>query len=58
MLARLTRGLGAGDILLMHDGHAALTPDGLPVILSTLPVLLQTLRAQRLRPVTLQQSLQ
>jgi hypothetical protein len=42
----------------MHDGHAALTPDGLPVILSTLPVLLQTLRAQRLRPVTLQQSLQ
>lgn len=58
VLARLTRGLGAGDILLMHDGHAALTPDGLPVILSTLPVLLQTLRAQRLRPVTLQQSLQ
>lgn len=58
VLARLTRGLAAGDILLMHDGHAALTPDGLPVILSTLPVLLQTLRAQRLRPVTLQQSLQ
>ena len=58
VLQRLTRDLGPGDILLMHDGHAALTPDGQPVILATLPVLLQTLRAQRLQPVTLQQSLQ
>jgi peptidoglycan/xylan/chitin deacetylase (PgdA/CDA1 family) len=57
VLQRLTRGLGPGDILLMHDGHAALAPDGQPVILATLPVLLQTLRAQRLNPVTLQQSL-
>lgn len=58
VLQRLTKDLGPGDILLMHDGHAALTPDGQPVILATLPVLLQTLRAQRLQPVTLQQSLQ
>lgn len=58
VLQRLTRGLAPGDILLMHDGHAALAPDGQPVILATLPVLLQTLRAQRLHPVTLQQSLQ
>ena len=57
VLQRLTRGLGPGDILLMHDGHAALAPDGRPVLLSTLPVLLETLRAQGLRPVTLQQSL-
>jgi hypothetical protein len=42
----------------MHDGHAALAPDGRPVILATLPVLLQTLREQTLHPVTLQQSLQ
>jgi peptidoglycan-N-acetylglucosamine deacetylase len=58
VLQRLTRDLGPGDILLMHDGHAARTPDGQPVILATLPVLLQTLRAQQLQPVTLQQSLQ
>lgn len=57
VLQRLTRGLGPGDILLMHDGHAALAPDGRPVLLNTLPVLLDTLREQGLRPVTLQQSL-
>lgn len=58
VLQRLTRDLGPGDILLMHDGHAALTPEGQPVILATLPILLQTLRAQALQAVTLQQSLQ
>lgn len=57
VLQRLTRGLAAGDILLMHDGHAALTPDRRPVILETLPVLLQTLRERGLRPVTLQHAL-
>lgn len=57
VLQRLTRGLGPGDILLMHDGHAALTPEGQPVILATLPLLLVTLQAQQLRSVTLQQSL-
>lgn len=58
VLQRLTRGLGPGDILLMHDGHAAPTPEGSPVILATLPMLLQMLHQQALRPVTLQQSLQ
>lgn len=53
VLGRLTRGLGAGDILLMHDGHAALTPQGGPVILATLPPLLRTLAEQELKPVTL-----
>lgn len=53
VLGRLTRGLGAGDILLMHDGHAALTPDGQPVILAVLPQLLRKLAERELKPVTL-----
>lgn len=53
VLRRLTRGLGAGDILLMHDGHAALTPDGQPVILAVLPQLLRKLAERELKPVTL-----
>ena len=57
VLARLTRGLAAGDILLMHDGHSARTPDGQAVILASLPALLQTLNEQELRPVTLQTAL-
>src|SRR3990167_561142 len=57
VLQRLTRGLGPGDILLMHDGHAELTPDGQPVILATLPLLLDRLKAESLRAVTLQQAL-
>ncbi|MCY1561573.1 hypothetical protein D9M68_988470 [compost metagenome] len=57
VLQRLTRGLAPGDILLMHDGHAALTPDGQPVILATLPLLLDRLKAGSLRAVTLQQAM-
>ncbi|UJW82177.1 polysaccharide deacetylase family protein [Hydrogenophaga sp. SL48] len=57
VLQRLTRGLGPGDILLMHDGHAALTPEGQPVILATLPLLLHRLKAESLQAVTLQQAL-
>ena len=56
VLQRLTRGLAAGDILLMHDGHAALTPDGQPVILQTLPLLLAQLNQRGLRAVTLVQA--
>ena len=51
---RLTRGLGPGDILLMHDGHAARTAEGQPVILATLPRLLDAMRDAALVPVTLQ----
>jgi peptidoglycan-N-acetylglucosamine deacetylase len=58
VLARLTRNLAAGDILLMHDGHAAITPDGEPVILSVLPHLLRSFVAARLTPVTLRAALQ
>jgi peptidoglycan/xylan/chitin deacetylase (PgdA/CDA1 family) len=50
---RLTRGLAAGDILLMHDGHAARTPAGQPVILQALPRLLASLREASVHSVTL-----
>lgn len=57
VLARLTRSLQAGDILLLHDRHAALTPAGVPVILDVLPRLLATLNQAGLRPVTLRDAL-
>jgi peptidoglycan/xylan/chitin deacetylase (PgdA/CDA1 family) len=53
VIARLTNGLAAGDILLLHDGNAARTRDGEPVILAVLPQLLVTLREAGLQPVTL-----
>lgn len=57
VLQRLIRNLGPGDILLMHDGHAARTVDGQPVILAVLPTLLQTLAAKQLSPATLKDAL-
>lgn len=57
VLQRLTRRLAAGDILLMHDGHAARTPQNQPVILATLPLLLQTMARHGLQPVTLKDAL-
>jgi peptidoglycan/xylan/chitin deacetylase (PgdA/CDA1 family) len=53
VLARLTRNLGAGDILLLHDGHAARTADGSAVILKVLPGLLEAVAGARLATVTL-----
>jgi peptidoglycan/xylan/chitin deacetylase (PgdA/CDA1 family) len=53
VLQRLSRDLGPGDILLLHDGHAARTADGQPVILAVLPRLLSALRQNSLNPVTL-----
>ena len=53
ILATLTRALRAGDILLLHDGHAARTAAGTPVILEVLPRLLEQLAVARLTPVTL-----
>jgi peptidoglycan-N-acetylglucosamine deacetylase len=58
VLARLTRALAAGDILLLHDGHAARSPAGRAVILEVLPPLLERIAAAGLRPVTLTQALQ
>jgi peptidoglycan/xylan/chitin deacetylase (PgdA/CDA1 family) len=53
VLARLTQSLRGGDILLLHDGHAARTRGGDPVILDVLPRLLDALDAAGLRTVTL-----
>jgi len=50
---RLARNLGPGDILLLHDGQAALTAARTPVSLDVLPRLLGTLREAALQPVTL-----
>jgi peptidoglycan/xylan/chitin deacetylase (PgdA/CDA1 family) len=57
VLARLTRGLAGGDIVLLHDGHAARTPAGRPVVLEVLPPLLQALRAHGLATTTLGEAL-
>ncbi len=53
VLARLTKGLAGGDILLLHDGNAARTPAGEAVILEVLPALLARIRAAGLTPVCL-----
>jgi peptidoglycan/xylan/chitin deacetylase (PgdA/CDA1 family) len=55
---RLVNSLRAGDILLLHDGHAALGSAGTPVILEVLPRLLDTVHGHRLTPVTLRAALE
>ncbi len=50
---RLARALGDGDILLLHDGHAARTSGGTPVLLAVLPLLAQALQRRRLTTTTL-----
>jgi peptidoglycan/xylan/chitin deacetylase (PgdA/CDA1 family) len=54
----LLRGLRAGAILLLHDGNAARTPGGIPVILEVLPTVLDAARAANLHLVTLRQALE
>ena len=56
VLARLTRGLQAGDIVLLHDGHSARTPDGQAVVLAVLPQLLLHIQRAGLRCVTLDEA--
>ena len=53
VLARLTRKLEGGDILVLHDGHSARTASGSPVILSVLPNLLKAIADAGLETVTL-----
>lgn len=53
----LLRGLRPGAILLMHDGHAARTAQGVPVILDVLPAVLEAAAAAGLRAVTLREAL-
>ena len=54
---KLLHGLRAGAILLLHDGNAAGTPDGIPVILEVLPAVLTYAAAANLRFVTLRLAL-
>ena len=53
VLHRLLHKLGPGDILLLHDGHAARTAQGRPVILEVLPALLHAIHSAGLTTVTL-----
>lgn len=52
-LRRLAHHRAAGDILLLHDGHAAIAPSGQPMVIEILPTLLAELRRAGLTPVTL-----
>jgi peptidoglycan/xylan/chitin deacetylase (PgdA/CDA1 family) len=53
VLRRLTRGLAAGDVLLLHDGRRARTAEGEPVVLAVLPGLLEKLAVAGLKSVPL-----
>jgi len=52
VLARLADGLCGGDILLLHDGHAARTSTGRAVVLEVLPHLLDRCASAGLQPMT------
>jgi peptidoglycan/xylan/chitin deacetylase (PgdA/CDA1 family) len=54
---RLANPLHDGDILLLHDGHAARSRSGKPVILEVLPRLLDALALHQLQPVTLRSAI-
>lgn len=51
---RLTQGLAAGDLLMLHDGSAARTVEGVPVVLAVLPVLLEAMGKRGLTAVSLE----
>jgi len=57
VLGRLCRDLRGGDILLLHDGHAARTDEGQPVVLPVLAQLLDRLQAAGLASVPLEAAL-
>lgn len=57
VLHRLTGGLSGGDILLLHDGHAARSASAVPVVLEVLPHLLSELTARHLQPIRLDEAL-
>jgi peptidoglycan/xylan/chitin deacetylase (PgdA/CDA1 family) len=56
VVRRLTRGLAAGDILLLHDHHCAITPDGTPGVLVSLPRVLEAIEGAGLKSVTLREA--
>ena len=53
---RLLKGLRAGAILLLHDGNAARTASGIPVIIEVLPAILEAARESGLHFVTLRKA--
>ena len=53
VLQRLTRGLSAGDVLLLHDGARTRTDAGEPLVLAVLPALLDQFSASGLKSVSL-----
>jgi peptidoglycan/xylan/chitin deacetylase (PgdA/CDA1 family) len=57
VLGRLVRDLRGGDILTLHDGNAARTAAGTPVVLEVLPRLLRIIRDAGLHTVTLRSGL-
>jgi peptidoglycan/xylan/chitin deacetylase (PgdA/CDA1 family) len=57
VLQRLLHDLRGGDILLLHDGHAARGADGTPVIMAVLPALLTKIAVAGLSAVTLRTAL-
>lgn len=56
VLRRLTRGLAAGDILVLHDGAKSIRPRTRATVLDVLPRLLDATRAAGLVPVTLREA--
>jgi peptidoglycan/xylan/chitin deacetylase (PgdA/CDA1 family) len=54
--ARILRGVRPGAILMLHDGNAARSADGIPVVLEVLPAILSSAAAAQLRLVTLRQA--
>jgi len=58
VLKRLTTGLSAGDILLLHDGVSSRTKRGEPVVLVVLPALLEAMAAKGLKSVALPTALE
>jgi peptidoglycan-N-acetylglucosamine deacetylase len=56
VVQRLLARTRPGAILLLHDGHTARTPQGVPVSVDALPDLLRELRERQLHPVTLSQA--
>lgn len=53
VLSRLTRGLAAGDVLLLHDGCRRKAVDGEPLVLAVLAGLLERLQQAHLKSVPL-----
>lgn len=56
VLRRLTRGMAAGDILLLHDGHARCGRDGRAIVLAVLPALLAHAAQLDLHATTLREA--